>query len=172
MTTAVHEPGPTPGAPDAQGGRGSALRGQLRRLRRIGPWLTLLPLAGAVWWVQVFNPTNGKESPLGPCGFHAAFGINGPTCGGTRSFYYLIHGDLIDAVRMHLPFVLAVPFLVYAWLQWALGSVGIRIPALRLRPAWLIAYGIFFMLFTVVLRNIDVGPLAWFDIPNVTPRAW
>ncbi|GIL25087.1 DUF2752 domain-containing protein [Actinocatenispora comari] len=143
-----------------------------RRVRLFGPWLMVVPVAGAVGWVQTFDPTSGKEGPLGPCTWHMLFGVNGPSCGGTRAFYYLIHGDLIDAVRMHLPFVLAVPFLLSGWLAWALSTVGVRLPMRRPGKRWLIAYAVFFVLFTTVLRNLPIEPFAWFDIPNTAHRLW
>lgn len=119
------------------------------------------------------SPADGRPGPTGPCGFHALFGINGPGCGGTRAFYYLIHGHLIDAARFHLPAVIAAPFLAYWWLRWALRTtLGVKLPALRPHPAVFAAYGVFFMLFTVVLRNLAVPGLHWFDIPNTTHRIW
>lgn len=79
----------------------------------------------------------------------------------------LLHGDLVDAVRHHLPFTMAVPFLVYLWARWALAGFGFHLPAVRLNRWTLISFGVFALLFTTVLRNLDRGPLAWFDIPNL-----
>lgn len=139
------------------------------RWSRLLPLLPLLPLAAAVWWVERFNPADNIPDPTGPCTWHMLTGINGPTCGGTRAFYYLIHANLVEAVRFHLPFVLAVPFLAYWWLEWLLGrTIGVRLPSLRPRPWMLIAYGIFFLTFTTVLRNLP--GFGWFDIPNLTHR--
>jgi hypothetical protein len=85
-------------------------------------------------------------------------------------FYYLIHGNLIDAARNHLPALIAVPFLAYLWLRWTLGRFGVQLPALRLSKSVLIGYGVFFLVFSTVLRNLHWGPFAWFDIPNLDPR--
>jgi len=117
-----------------------------------------------------FHPTDRTVDPTGPCLWHAATGINGPGCGGTRMFYYLIHGNVVEAARHHLPALLAVPFLAYYWLRWTLGRFGIRLPNLRLTKPVLIGYGVFFVVFSTVLRNLDWGPLAWFDIENLDPR--
>lgn len=141
-----------------------------RALHRSAPLWALTPLAAAAWFVNRFDPTDTVADPTGPCLWHTLTGINGPTCGGTRMFYHLIHGDLVEAARHHLPALLAVPFLAYAWLVWAAGRFGVRLPALRL-PRWvLIAYGVFFVVFSTVLRNLDWGPLEWFDIPNLDQR--
>ena len=75
-----------------------------------------LPVVGsAAGFVLRFNPTDRVADPTGPCLWHAATGINGPACGGTRMFYYLLHGDLVQAARHHLVALIAVPFLVYAF---------------------------------------------------------
>lgn len=142
-----------------------------RGILRAGPWLSLLPLAVAVWFVLAFDPTNGKIGPEGPCAWHAVTGINGPTCGGTRMFYYLIHGDVINAARNHLPALIAVPFLAYWWVRWMLKTtLGVSIPRLRINTFVVICYGVFFLVFSTVLRNLDIGPLAWFNIPSATAK--
>jgi len=164
----------TPAAPPRQPGTpppppSRALTGW-RRPRLLAPLAALSPFAAAAWFVVRFNPTDRTVDPTGPCLWHAATGINGPSCGGTRMFYYLIHGNLIEAARHHLPALLAVPFLAYYWLRWTLGHFGIQLPNLRLSKAVLIGYGVFFLVFSTVLRNLDWGPLAWFDIENLDPR--
>jgi len=141
-----------------------------QRPRLIAPLLSLSPFAAAAWFVLRFNPTDRTVDPTGPCLWHAVTGINGPGCGGTRMFYYVLHGNLVEAARHHLPALLAVPVLAYLWLRWTLGRFGIQLPALRLsRPVW-IGYAVFFVVFTTVLRNLDWGPLGWFDIENLDPR--
>lgn len=132
-------------------------------LRWPGPLLALLPVALSVVWVLRYNPTDAVNDPLGNCLWHAAFGINGPGCGATRAFYYLLHGNLLRAVQYHLPFVLAIPFVVYAWTQWALvNTVGTALPPLRVKRWHWIAFGLFWLLWTVV-RNF----VPWLDIPNM-----
>ncbi len=66
--------------------------------------LALAQLAAAAWLV----PTAGggvaraDGTPLGAlCWLHAAFGIECPMCGMTRSFVALAHGDLAAAFRFH-----------------------------------------------------------------------
>lgn len=166
-------PSPTPTEPspdDQRSARPSATRwaraiGRLpRHLPRAVPFLALTPLLPAVWFVNRFNPTDGIPDPTGPCLYHELTGLNGPTCGGTRMFYFLIHGDLAEATRHHLPALLAVPVLGYLWLRWALSRFGVDIPRLRLPVPLLIAYGAFFVVFSMVLRNIGWGPFDWFNI--------
>jgi hypothetical protein len=155
--------GPTPPAPATR--PDGLARGLGRPLRWVAPVLAITPLFAAAWFVTRFNPTDRVADPTGPCLYHAATGLNGPGCGGTRMFYYLIHGDLVQAARHHLPALIAVPFLGYLWLRWTTSRFGVNLAPLRL-PRWtLIAYGVFFLVFTMALRNIDWGPFGWFDIP-------
>jgi hypothetical protein len=156
-----------PAAPPKKRGR---LAGLWQRPRLLAPLAALSPFAAAAWFVLRFDPTDRTVDPTGPCLWHAATGINGPTCGGTRMFYYLIHGNLVEAARHHLPALLAVPVLAYYWLRWTLGRFGIQLPALRLSKTTWIGYAVFFLVFSTVLRNLDWGPLAWFDIANLDPR--
>ncbi|MFD1319952.1 DUF2752 domain-containing protein [Micromonospora sonneratiae] len=127
-------------------------------------------LAAAVGFVLRFDPTDRIADPTGPCLWHAVTGINGPSCGGTRMFYYLLHGDLVQAARHHLLALVAVPFLAYAGIRWfAAVWLGRALPALRL-PAWAYAtYIAAFLLYSTVLRNLPWAPFTWFDIPNLTP---
>ncbi|WP_435585936.1 hypothetical protein [Micromonospora aurantiaca (nom. illeg.)] len=85
-------------------------------------------------------------------------------------FYYLLRGDLVDAARHHLAALVAVPFLLYAGVRWA-GSawLGRQLPALRLAPRAYWAYGVAFLLYSTVLRNLPWPPFTWFGIPNLTP---
>ncbi|RZU76338.1 uncharacterized protein DUF2752 [Micromonospora kangleipakensis] len=112
-------------------------------LHRTAQRAATLALAGAIGaaaaFVLRFNPTDRVADPTGPCLWHAVTGINGPGCGGTRMFYYMLHGDLVDAARRHLAALVAVPFLLYAGVRWAgIAWFGRELPALRLSPTRLL----------------------------------
>lgn len=144
-------------------------RGRRPRWRRALPLAALVPVAGAIWFVQAFNPTDGRREVTGPCAWHALTGINGPTCGGTRAFYYLVHGDLIQAFRFHAPLAIAAPLLAYWWLAWALDTwFGVQLPRLRPRRWIIVTFVAVSLLFTTVLRNLPGAAMSWFDIPNLT----
>ncbi|RKF22892.1 DUF2752 domain-containing protein [Micromonospora globbae] len=136
-------------------------------------WATLgvgaaLVAAGA--FVVRFNPTDSVADPTGPCLWHTITGINGPGCGGTRMFYYLLHGDLVQAARHHLAALIAVPFVAYVGVRWVAAAwFGRDLPALRLSPRVYATYIAAFLLYSTVLRNLPWAPFAWFDIPNLTP---
>ena len=139
--------------------------------RRLLPLAALLPVAGAAWFVLANDPTDGRREVTGPCAWHALTGINGPSCGGTRAFYYLIHGNLVEALRFHAPLAIAAPIVAYWWLGWAMQTwFGIRIPRLRPRRWMIVTFVVASVVFTTVLRNLPVAGLSWFDIPNLTPH--
>lgn len=137
---------------------------------RVAPLLVLpVPLA---WFAYVlaFNPTDTIADPTGPCLWHKAFGIDGPSCGITRMTWYLLHGNLIAAARMHLAALLAVPIVGYAYLHWAAATLlGRKLPTPRHPKRWIIGYSIFFLLYAVVLRNLPWPPFTWFYVPDLTP---
>jgi hypothetical protein len=150
-----------PGAPRSPG-RENSWRQRLATLGVLGA------LGAAAVFVHRFNPTDRLADPTGPCLWHAATGINGPACGGTRMFYYLLHGDVVQAAQHHLVALVAVPFLIYAFLGWA-GRVwfGVAMPPLRLAPWMYATYAVAWLLYAVVLRNLPWAPFSWFDIPSL-----
>ena len=131
--------------------------------------LWLLPIPAA-WFVYVlaFNPTDTIMDPSGPCPWHALFGIDGPTCGITRMTWYLLHGNLVEAARMHLAALLLIPVAGYAYLWWAARWVaGWRLPMVRIPTRVAIGYAVFFILYSVVLRNLPWPVVNWFHVPNL-----
>jgi len=136
------------------------------RLGTAGVWATL---AAATGYVLAFNPADRIADPTGPCTWHALTGINGPTCGGTRMYWYLLHGNLVEAARNHLVALIGAPFALYALVAWT-GRVwfGWHLPPLRLSRWVYITYAALWLLYAVVLRNLPGQPFAWFDIPNLT----
>ena len=61
--------------------------------------------AGAV--VYFFNPSTHGFYPI--CLFHQLTGLNCPGCGGTRSVYTLLHGNVALALKDNALFVLLIP---------------------------------------------------------------
>jgi len=131
--------------------------------------LWLLPVAaGWFTYVLTFNPTDDVMDPTGPCPWHMLFGIDGPTCGITRMTWYLLHGDLVDAARMHLAALVLVLVGVYAYLWWVAGWVfGRRLPMLRVTKPVAIGAVVAFLLYSVVLRNLPWPPFDWFYVPDL-----
>lgn len=64
-------------------------------------------VAGAGAVVYFFNPSAHGFYPV--CLFHKLTGWNCPGCGGTRSLYALLHGNLALALKDNALFVLLLP---------------------------------------------------------------
>src|SRR5437763_4688088 len=77
---------------------------------RFSPLILWGALTAAIAYVLAVNPVDRKPDLLGGCSWYAMFGTNGPTCGGTRMVWYLLHGDLVNAARMHLVALIGTPF--------------------------------------------------------------
>lgn len=139
--------------------------GRIARLTPLGVWAAL---AGAIAYVLANNPADRSPDLLGGCGWYAMTGTNGPTCGGTRMVWYLLHGDIVNAARMHVVALVGTPFALYMLVQWSAGWLfGLRLPALRL-PWWIYAaYGVAFVVFGAVLRNLP--GFEWFHLDYMQP---
>lgn len=138
----------------------------LRTLYTKPAWLAPLALLAcfgmSVAYVERFNPTTGDAGPTGGCAFKALTGMDCPGCGGTRAFYYLLHGNLPEAARNHLLAVFAAPFLVYVYVAWTVNRVVGKptLPMLRVSPT---AIGVFMgvWLAFAVLRNLPWAPFTF-----------
>lgn len=137
-------------------------------------WVRFAPLsvwgllALAIGYVLAVNPADRKPDLLGGCGWYVMFGTNGPTCGGTRMVWYLLHGDVVNAARMHLVALIGTPFALYALVQWSAQSLfGLRLPALRLRWWLVVVYGVVFVIYGAVLRNLP--GFEWFHLDYMQP---
>lgn len=84
-------------------------------------------------------------------------GFDCPGCGGTRSAWYLMHGDIVEAARHHALFVFVAPFLAYMYIAWAANAFGLRLPMLRLSNRVLLGFMGIWLAFSV-LRNLPWAP--------------
>lgn len=127
----------------------------------LAPMALLACFGLSVAYVEAFNPTTGEPGPTGGCAFKALTGMDCPGCGGTRAFWYLLHGNLPEAARNHVMAVFAAPFLVYAYIAWSANRVfGTRLPMLKIPP---LAIGLFLTAWMVfaVLRNLPWAPFTY-----------
>ena len=54
---------------------------------------------GAAAYVLYTNPTDGNADSVPTCLVKLTTGFDCPGCGGTRAFYYALHGNLPAAAR-------------------------------------------------------------------------
>ena len=143
----------------------AASRGGWHRLAPAIVWATL---GAAVAYVLAVDPADRVADPTGACTWHTLFGVDGPSCGGTRMVWYLLHGDLVQAARHHLAALIAVPFVLYALVRWTAAGFGVPLPW-RHPPGWVfITCTAFFLVYAAVLRNLAWAPFTWFYVENLT----
>lgn len=135
-----------------------------RTPRWTAPALALTCMAGATGYVLVSDPTDGGADAVPTCLLKLTTGFDCPGCGGTRAFWYVLHGNLPAAARHHAMFVFALPFLLYMFVAWSGQQLfRWRLPMLRVGPKtigfFLAAWGAF-----TVLRNLPFAPFTWFYV--------
>lgn len=103
---------------------------------------------GLIGLLFLFNPAQHSFYPR--CAFHQLTGWQCPGCGGLRAAHQLLHGHVLEALRLNALAVLILPLAAWwLWRNWARGGARVRV-----RWVWLFLAGL--LLFGVV-RN-----LPWF----------
>ncbi|MFK3980315.1 DUF2752 domain-containing protein [Micromonospora sp. NPDC050397] len=135
-----------------------------RSPRWLAPVAVLGCLGGAVGYTLYADPTRSAPDAESTCLLKLTTGLDCPGCGGTRAFWYLLHGDLPAAARHHVLFVFAVPFLVYLYVAWASKQLfGWRLPRLSVGPVTIGVFLAAWLTFSV-LRNLPWEPFTWFYV--------
>jgi hypothetical protein len=107
-----------------------------------------------------FNPA--KYSFFPKCHFHSLTGLDCPGCGSQRAFFFLLHGNIADAMRKNLLLVISIPFLLIHFFY------KIKSVVLQKDYRWAIIYHpltpkIIFAIVVVfwIARNIPVHPFSY-----------
>ena len=124
-----------------------------RRSTVAGIWLLLI--AGSVY-LYVFEP--GRSGFFPPCMFRTLTGFTCPGCGTTRALHQIVHGHLLAAFMLNPLLLIALPFLVFAFLRYsAIVFQGGVPPKNSLRPRYI--YAIFFVVSAFwIFRNTPFYP--------------
>jgi len=127
-----------------------------------GPAGVALCFAGGVVYTLAMNPTVSGADSQPTCVLKLLTGFDCPGCGGTRAMWYLLHGNVAAAARNNLPFVFAVPFVIYLYLSWTLQTVSKKKAPPRLRIPNLAFVGFLgaWLVFSI-LRNLPWAPFTW-----------
>jgi len=132
-------------------------------LAMVGPFaaVTAAGLAAAVTLATV-DPNEPGHYPS--CPFLSLTGLFCPGCGALRSIHAILHGDLTEAVVRSPLTVIAIPYLLLAWVTWGLRSLGRRVPRSTSLPAWVLWALLVLVVGFGVLRNVSgfevsLGPL-------------
>jgi hypothetical protein len=135
-----------------------------RSPRWLAPLAALICIGGAAGYTLATDPTHEGAGESPTCILKMTTGLDCPGCGGTRAFWYLLHGDVASAARHHLVFVFAVPFLVYLYVAWAVKQVfGRKLPTFAPNPT-VIGMVLAAWLVFAVLRNLPWAPFTWFYV--------
>jgi hypothetical protein len=125
------------------------------------PALLVAAGLGACAYVALVDPNHSSAYPQ--CPTKLLFGVDCPMCGATRAVHSLLHADLGGAIDHNLLFVVALPFLLYAFVAWTLGRMGRPIPPIPMSSKWVvIPVAVVLVAFTVV-RNLSSGPFHWMN---------
>ena len=126
-----------------------------RRSTVITIWSLLL--AGSVY-LYAFEP--GKTGIFPPCLFRALTGLTCPGCGSTRAMHQILHGHIAAAFMLNPLFLLAIPFLLFAFLRYSIVVMRGGIPRQNVLPASYI-YALFVIVVSFwVFRNTPLYPFA------------
>lgn len=131
----------------------------LQRSAALPHWVlpagTAVAAAAACTTVALVDPSEPGRYPT--CPFLALTGRWCPGCGSLRGLHHLFRADLPAALGLNALMVLAVPFLVWSWVAWAVPRI--RGPgSLRLAQVVLVVVVAFWL-----ARNLPW--LAWLAPP-------
>ena len=107
--------------------------------------------AGAV--VYFFNPSTHGFYPI--CLFHKLTGWNCPGCGGTRSVYALLHGNVALALKDNALFVVLLAAAAAHGIWFAVKKIRRR-PAERFLPVGVLWAALAIAVVFTLLRNLPV----------------
>jgi len=124
-----------------------------RRSTVVAIWSLLI--AGTAY-LFFFEP--GKSGFFPACPFRLLTGFNCPGCGVTRALHQILHGDFYTAFTLNPLFLLAIPFLLFAFLRYSVIVMRGGIPRRNALPAPYI-YAIFFAILSFwIFRNTPFYP--------------
>ena len=114
-----------------------------------------LLLAGAAY-LFVFEP--GKSGFFPACPFRLLTGFTCPGCGTTRALHQILHGHFAAAFMLNPLLLVAIPFLLFAFLRYSVIVMRGGIPRPNALPAPAI-YAIFVVIVSFwIFRNTPFYP--------------
>mgnify|MGYP001431419616 CR=1 FL=1 len=113
-------------------------------------------------WTTIVDGYPSEGGPYPSCPTQVLLGLDCPACGTLRGGHALLRGRLGQSLDHNLLLVVAVPVAVVAWVVLAARALGRPVAAPRL-PRWAVPAAIAVAAVFTVVRNLDLGPLAWLD---------
>lgn len=114
----------------------------------------LVAVAAAFAYVGTVDPNEPGHYPA--CPLFRYTGLYCPGCGGLRSAYAVVHGDLGTALGANAVAVLGYLVFAAVWTVWVVRAARGRPPRIDPGPTLLWASGVLLLVFTVV-RNLPFG---------------
>ncbi len=127
-----------------------------------GPAAIATCFAGAAAYTMFsLDPDHANAGMVPTCFVKLTTGFDCPGCGGTRAFWYALHGNFPAAARHHALFIFALPFLLYMYVAYTAQVVfKRRLPQLRLSPMVVGVVLGSWLVFSVA-RNLPWAPFTW-----------
>ena len=113
--------------------------------------LLLLVGAAPLAVLFLFNPAQSAFYPF--CLFHKFTGYQCPGCGSLRALHQVLHGNLLEALRLNALLVLTLPFWIWVAGRTLASLLGWKVHPLRIGPGWLWGSLILVLAFGI-LRNL------------------
>ena len=133
-------------------------------MQRLAPsgtsrWREALPVvavttAGLAAAATLFAVDPNEPGHYPTCPFLATTGLYCPGCGALRGIHDLLHGDVAGALARNPMTVIAVPYLILAWIAWVLRVTGRPAPRSTSLPPWTIWLLLGVVVAFGVLRNV------------------
>lgn len=124
--------------------------------RRLTVALIWFTVAAGGAYLFIFEP--GKSGVFPVCPFRALTGLACPGCGSTRGLHALLHGDLVGAFQFNPFLILALPFLLFALVEYTnavMRGQPIKRNRLDAKYIWMLFAGV---LFFWIFRNTPFYP--------------
>jgi len=113
-------------------------------------------LAAGAAYLFVFEP--GKTGLFPICMFRYFTGFTCPGCGTTRALHQIVHGHFLTAFTLNPLFMIALPFMLFAFLRYTVTVLRGDVPRPNALPASYI-YAIFFVVLSFwIFRNTPFYP--------------
>jgi len=84
-------------------------------------------------------------------------------CGATRAVHSLLRADLAGAIGHNLVFVIALPFMMYAFIAWTMTRMGRPMPPIPMSSKWLSVPLVIVLIAFTVVRNLPSGRFHWMN---------
>ncbi|RPK66522.1 hypothetical protein EES43_06160 [Streptomyces sp. ADI96-02] len=125
-----------------------------RSRRLAAPLGALAAVAGAFAYVGAIDPNEPGHYPV--CPLLKITGVFCPGCGGLRSAYAFVHGDLAAAFSSNALAVVGYVLFAAVWVAWTVRAWRGRPPRIALGPVHWWGVGALLLAFTVA-RNLPFG---------------